>query len=109
MCCGCCGRWLAGSASVFPRRRGLSMASLDPRAGWVEARPRSMGDRRRLHPAVRDGCFFRLLSNPVGNGILPAQGDARRLLRWWRRPATSAFGLLWIQGLQCNFYFLSGP
>ena len=90
---------------------GPSMASSDPGAGWVEARPRSMGDRRWLHPAVRDGCLFRLLSKPVGDGILPAQGDARRLLRW-RRPATrttSAFGLLWIQGLQCNFYFLSGP
>ena len=62
------------------------MASSDPGAGWVEARPRSMGDRRRLHPAVRDGCLFRLLSKPVGDGILPAQGDARRLLRY---PETS--------------------
>ena len=62
-------------------------------------------------PPFATGVFFRLLSKPVGDGILSAQSDARRLLRW-RRPATrttSAFGLLWIQRLQCNFYFLSGP
>ena len=69
LCCGCCGWWPAGSASVFPRRRGPSMASSDPGAGWVEVRPRSMGDRRWLHPAVRDGCLLRLLSNLWAMGL----------------------------------------
>ena len=101
MCCGCCGWRPAGSASVFPRRRGPSTASLDPGVGRVGARPRPMADRRWLHPVSRDGCLLWLFSKPVGDGTRPAQGDARRLLRQ-RRPATRTtrvFGLLGIQGV----------
>ena len=98
MCCGCCGWWPAGSGSIFPRRRWSSTASSDSGAGGVGARPRSMGDRRRLHPVFKDGCLLRLLSKPVGDGALPVHGGARRLRRQRRLATTtpSAGGALWI-------------
>jgi hypothetical protein len=96
--CGCCGWRLAGSGSISPRRRRSSMACLDPGAGRAGAWPRSMGDRRRLHPVFKDECLLRLLSKPTDDGAPPAHGGARCLLRRWR-PATttpSMDGALWI-------------
>lgn len=65
-----------------------------------------MGDCRRLHPVLWDGCLLRLLFKPAGDGISPAQDGACCLRRWW--PATrttSVGGSRRIQGLRCNFTF----
>jgi hypothetical protein len=56
--CGCCGCWPAGSGSFFAWRRCSLASCLDPRVGNVGARPRSMGDRRRLHLVSCDGCLL---------------------------------------------------
>jgi len=84
--CGFCGWCLAGSGSIFSRRRWSSVASLDLGARGVGLQPWSMGDYRWLQPTFHDGCQIWLGSKPVCYGTLPAHGGVC-LLRQWRWPA----------------------
>jgi hypothetical protein len=56
--CGCCGCWPAGSGSFFFWRWCSPASCSNLRVGDVGARPRSMGDRRRLHLVSCDGCLL---------------------------------------------------
>ena len=67
--CGSCGVLVVGPSSSFPRWRRLSTASLGLGAEELGAPPRSMGERRRLHPVSCDGCLLRLLQSQRAMGF----------------------------------------